>query len=104
MLKPIYGLNDAPRAWRKKLHQIFAPWMPCRVFYWDPELYCVHGNNNKNIGSTIERTKQHDLEQQEINDIRSVPAIHYEPVNFRCLLPMHVDDIKSTSPRDIADS
>ena len=24
MVKPIYGVNDAPRAWRKRLHQVLS--------------------------------------------------------------------------------
>ena len=30
MLKPIYGLKDAPGAWRKTLHQVLVQWMSCR--------------------------------------------------------------------------
>ena len=30
MLKLIYGLKDAPRAWRKKLHEVLTGWMSCR--------------------------------------------------------------------------
>ncbi len=26
MIKPIYGLKDAPRAWRRKLHQVLTDW------------------------------------------------------------------------------
>ena len=33
MLKPIYGLKDAPRAWRKKLHQVLVQWLSCRQLY-----------------------------------------------------------------------
>ena len=29
MLKPIYGLKDAPRAWRNKLHQVLVQWLSC---------------------------------------------------------------------------
>ena len=42
MLKPMYGLKDAPRAWRKTLHQVFVQWRSCRQFYIDPEFYCFH--------------------------------------------------------------
>lgn len=30
LLKPNYGLKDAPRAWRKKLHQVLIQWVSCR--------------------------------------------------------------------------
>ena len=34
MLTPIYGLKDAPRAWRTKLHQVFVQWLSCRQFLY----------------------------------------------------------------------
>ena len=40
MLKHIYGLDGAPRAWRKKVHQALIQWMPCRQLHSEPELYC----------------------------------------------------------------
>ena len=43
MIKPIYGLKDAPRAWRKKLHQVLIGQLSCRQLYAEPELYCAHG-------------------------------------------------------------
>merc|ERR1712023_412962 len=49
MIKPIYGLKDAPRAWRKKLHEVFIGWMQTRQLYAEPELYCTHGKAAKAI-------------------------------------------------------
>ena len=37
MTKPIYGLKDAPRAWRKKLHQVVIQWLSRRQFYFAPK-------------------------------------------------------------------
>ena len=42
LLKPMFWLKDAPRAWRMKFHQVFVQWLFCRQFYVEPELYCVH--------------------------------------------------------------
>ena len=41
MLKQMYGLKDAPRAWRKQLHQGLIQWLVCRRLYADSELSCV---------------------------------------------------------------
>ena len=47
MIKPIYGLKDAPRAWRKKLHQVLIGWLQTRQLYAEPELYCTHASEGK---------------------------------------------------------
>jgi hypothetical protein len=41
MIKPIYGLKDAPRAWRKKLHLILTEW-GMKQLYADAQLYASH--------------------------------------------------------------
>ena len=41
MIKPIYGLKDAPRAWRKKLHLILTEWGMYQL-YADSQLYAKH--------------------------------------------------------------
>ena len=41
LLKPIYGLKDAPRAWRKRLHQILT-WFDMRSLIAEPEIYTLH--------------------------------------------------------------
>ena len=41
MLKPIYGLRDAPRAWRKKLHSVLGMWGLVQLFA-EAELYVKH--------------------------------------------------------------
>ena len=40
MLKPVYGLKGAFRAWRKALHQALAQWMSCRQFHAGPKFDC----------------------------------------------------------------
>ena len=42
MLRPIYGLEDAPRVWMKTLHEVLAGWMSYRQLYNEFELYCIH--------------------------------------------------------------
>ena len=82
MIKPVYGLKDAPRAWRKKLHQVLIAWMSCRQLDAEPELHCVHGKERgpvpkfaliRPVASTeykrknpIERAKEHsdDIAEQ----------------------------------------
>ena len=75
MLKPIYGLKDAPRAWRKKLHQVLIQWMSCRQLYSEPELYCVHRDNKQDtVGNTITKAKEHSDEQAEVSKMQSIVA------------------------------
>lgn len=73
MLKVIYGLKDAPRAWRKKLHQAFIQWMSCRQLYSEPELYCVHTSNHTEEVDTISGAVEHNDEQAES---QAKPALH----------------------------
>ena len=40
-VKPIYGLKDAPRAWRKRLHQVLCSFKYCQLV-GEPELYVQH--------------------------------------------------------------
>ena len=51
----------------------------------------------------IERARQHNEEQQEVV-FRKVAAQEYKKGNFQCLLSVHVDDIKGTETKDVADS
>ena len=43
MKKAVYGLKDAPRAWRKKLHGLLASF-GLSSLYADPQLYAAHQN------------------------------------------------------------
>ena len=38
MLKPVYGLNVVPRAWRKKFHHVLIQWVSCQQSFSEPEL------------------------------------------------------------------
>ena len=55
ILKPIDGLNDAPRAWRTTLHRVLKDWPSCRQLYSGRELYCVHKRNQRSIKHIVAR-------------------------------------------------
>lgn len=63
MLKPIYGLNDAPRAWGMKLDQVLNQWLSRRQFHFGPGLHCVHRQDE------VEKEHMHARAQQ--NTMRS---------------------------------
>ncbi len=46
MVKAVYGLKDAPRAWRKKLHLILEEF-GLKSLYADPQLYVLHDTRVK---------------------------------------------------------
>ncbi|CAK0808244.1 unnamed protein product, partial [Prorocentrum cordatum] len=46
MVKAVYGLKDAPRAWRKKLHLILESF-GLEALYADPQLYVLHDTSVK---------------------------------------------------------
>ena len=82
MLKPIYGLNDAPRAWRKKLHQVLESWQQCQQLYAEPELYCVHKSRSQRSHDPIGRAQAHNFEQQEVVAPREVAPSIFESGNL----------------------
>ena len=41
MIKPIYGLKDAPRAWRQKLHQVLSDF-GLQQLIAEGEVYVLH--------------------------------------------------------------
>ena len=71
MLKPIDGLKDAPRAWRKKLHQVLVQWLSLRQFYIEPALYCVHKKDLAIEPDILTRAKEHDEEQRKTGKTRN---------------------------------
>ena len=104
MLKPIYGLKDAPRAWRKKLHQVLAQWQSCQQLQAEPELYCVHTWRPQRIKDPVGRAKAHELQQQEVGSPRNIEPSKPTPGNLQCLLSVLVYDIKGTAPKAVAES
>ena len=95
MIKPIYGLKDAPRAWRKKFHQVLIQWMSCRQLYSEPELYCVHDKNQIVDHNPITRAIEHTEEQQESGITRTLNQQLLVRRGLLCLLSVHVGDIKA---------
>ena len=102
VLKPIYGLKNAPRAWRKKLHEVLTGWMSCRQLYSELDLYCVHRQDDAMGEDIMVPANQHIEEQQEIGK-RQVSAQECKPGNFKCLLSVHVDGSNVAATKDVAD-
>ena len=69
-----------------------------------PELHCVRDNKQTHVSNSIVRAKEHDEEQHESGNARNLPAQHCEPGKFKCLLSVHVGDIKGTTTRQTANS
>lgn len=103
MLKPIYGLKGAPRAWQKELHQILERWEICQQLYAEPEFYCVHPRQPKRIRDPIGRAQAHNPDQQEESEFRSIAFGKFAPRNLRRLLSVSVDDINGTALKAMAD-
>lgn len=55
ILNPTYELEDAPRAWRKKLHQVLIQWLSRRQFYFEPGFYYVHCSGEVDVNDIYER-------------------------------------------------
>ena len=104
MLKPIYGLKDAPRAWRKKLHQVLTQWMSCRQLHTEPEFYCVHKIDEVAELDIYHRVIAHNEEQQESGKTRLTKAQQYIPGSLQCVLGLHLDNIKGTARSSTAES
>ena len=78
MDKPIYGLKDAPRAWRRKLDRVLRAWKPGAGYgplvplKAAPELYVahkIHKNGDISKGpNVIERAIMSDTLQSEMPD------------------------------------
>ena len=73
MLKPKYGPKDAPRAWRKKLHEVLIQWMSCRQLYAEPNLYCVHRRDEIQDEDVYKRAMLRNDEQQGTGKGRDIP-------------------------------
>ena len=102
MIKPIYGFKDAPRAWRKKMHQVFAAWLSCRQLYAEPEPHCANGRKLSEVVTIqYERAKAHDAEQSEQGGKRTLEPLRL--AELLCFLPVHVDDFKGAATRATAD-
>ena len=69
MLKPIYGLKDAARAWRMKLHEVITGWSEgLKALTCEPELYAAHhpaikGSERPARSNTLAKAQKNEQEQ-----------------------------------------
>ena len=112
MLKAIYGLKDAPRAWRKRLHLALVKFGMCSLLA-EPEIYTLHDavRNKTKVtyfeGQPKERTiaDRRDKEQAIAEEREYI-----EPSNALCstrkklllILSTHVDDLKGGAKKELA--
>ena len=82
MLKPTYGLKDAPRAWRNKPHQVLEGRQQCQQLHAEPEFYCVHKCQPVRSKDIVGRVQAHNFEQQEVVDARKVDQGKFTPGNL----------------------
>lgn len=64
VIKQMYGLKGAPRAWRKKPQQVLEVWMSCQQLHVEPEFYCVRSIKDDHKTGAISRANGHDAEQR----------------------------------------
>lgn len=106
MAEPIYGLKDAPRTWRKKLHIVLIDRMSSRQLYAEPELYCAHEqmwrSNSAPPINAIERAKEHNMEQADAPVVRTL--LETKQRKLLCITSVHVDDFKGTATQKTAES
>ena len=106
MIKPIYGLKDAPRAWRKKLHQVLVSWSMGQLRA-EGELYAKHRytltqgdeKSSERLDTMVKREAASAIE-----DDAAVTAIAKSRTRRSCpilvmLLSTHVDDLKGCATR-----
>ena len=82
MLKPIYGLKDAPRAWRKKLDKVLCQWGLSQAVS-DTQIYLRHHPSDK--------------PREPVNT-------GAERRSLLMILSTHVDDLKGAAKRSDAES
>ena len=102
LLKPIYGLKDAPRAWRKRLHQVLTSWGASQLLA-EPELYALHDvKSMKTQGNPIEQRRE--AEQRAVAE-SPMPVQEWltdRKAKILCVLSAHVDDLKGAATRKVA--
>lgn len=110
MIKPIYGLKDAARAWRKKLHQVLCCWSMSQLRA-EGELYVRHSYPQKLQPESGIRRLQKMVDKEEASAIRydkslSGMALRAGGIRPRLvlLLSTHVDDLKGWVTRKNGES
>ncbi len=106
MVKPIYGLKDAPRAWRQKLHLLLVEWGLKRL-YADAELYVCHEAVGAGampqyvaLPGPTSKPKQVKWSDQQ----KDTPTEVGKRRRLRLVLSTHVDDLKGAAKRPVAES
>ena len=107
MLKAIYGLKDAPRAWRKRLHLALVKF-GMRSLLAEPEIYVLHEEACSKTTVTYRepsiaerRTKEQAIsEEKEHNE--PVEALRSIKKNLLLILSTHVDDLKGGAKKELA--
>ena len=112
MLKPIYGLKDAPRAWRKRLHQVLSEWGAKQLFA-EPELYALHQAPAPAARLARDRRLSEEIIQQKVeaensasHEVTPVPVQEWladRRAALKCVLSTHVDDLKGAARRHVAE-
>ena len=88
------------------MDQVLIGWLAARQLYNEPELNYLHGSAACQLAddclNAIERANEHDAEQSEQSSSRTLPPV--ERKKLKCILSVHVDDLKGAATREIADS
>ena len=108
MYKAIYGLKDAPRAWRIKLHEVLLGF-GLRQLYAEAELYCLHdrlrparpGKESKSL-SIADRRQQDTENAQEEPVTVDAKWLKSRRQKLHMILSTHVDDLKGGARKEIA--
>ena len=115
MIKLMHGFEGAPRAWRKKSHQVRTQWIGCRQLHAEPESHVVHPYKNHNGNwpneppgvcgpNASERAIEHVGEQtHETNEGCTIEVSIYSNNILVCVLLVHVDDIKGVVKKEAAE-
>ena len=97
MLKAIYGLKDAPRAWRKRLHEVLCGFNS-RQLQAEPEIYVKHLRLGRGSGpdSGLEPcSRVKDVEKEIVKSSNKLPKLEL-------IISAHVDDLKGGATPDVA--
>ena len=105
ILIPIYGLKDAPRAWRKCLHGVLTEF-GLRSLLAEPELYVMHaptGNVKKKVAAIEDRRKNEEATAQEVEQKVDQDWLQNHIRKLEMILSTHVDDLKGGASRKVAE-
>ncbi len=116
MLKPIYGLKDAPRAWRKRLHQALVRF-GANPLLAEPEIYVQHVPLTKQEKEAIEKSWRTAVTHDRISTLRkreeAAAAERQQPSQHQnwlaahrrkltLIVSTHVDDLKGGARKEVA--